>query len=659
MCGICGLFNFEPERIIQPEAIRRMNAALQHRGPDDEGFYYKDSLALGMRRLSIIDLDGGRQPIHNEDETVWVVFNGEVYNYLELRRALEARGHSFYTRSDTETLVHAYEEWGQDFLARLRGMFAFALWDEKTKTLFLVRDRLGQKPLYYYYDQNKKWLAFASEIKALLQIPNIPRGVDLSALEAFLSFQYVPGPATMLAGICKLPPGHLLQVAEGRLTIKEYWDLPDKQTESRSPAESCQKLRHLLEESIRLRLISDVPLGAFLSGGIDSGTVVGLMSRTMNQPVKTFSVGFAEEEHNELEYARLIAHHFETDHHEIMVKNCPPELLRQVVWYLDEPLADPAAIPTYLVSKLARQEVTVVLTGEGADELFAGYWYYRREKMMSRYRRLPRAVRAGLIPILARAFTNLKPTPRLERIVWRGTQSPARGLHTWTVVFTPAEKQALLALDERDQTCQPGDGWEVMEALYERSLAFDELNRWLYLDAKIWLPDDLLMKVDKMSMATSLEARCPFLDHQLMEFVATLPPELKLNGATSKYILKKAVADLLPTAIIRRPKHTFDVPLARWLREDLRDLALDMFSPPRLKAQGLFDPAYVTQLWQHLEEGRTRLVARQLWTLLNFQLWSELYEGTLSGRGRDYQETFSSQYVSGLSISRISGKGRD
>jgi asparagine synthase (glutamine-hydrolysing) len=622
VCGICGTVNFNGMAPLESSTLQKMCAAIKHRGPDDEGTFIRPTVGLGMRRLSIIDLSGGHQPIFNESGTICIVFNGEIYNYLELRHLLEKLGHHFCTQCDTEVIVHAYEQWGKECPNKLRGMFAFAIWDAGKEELFIARDRLGQKPLYYHLDGNR--FVFASEIKAILQYATVPRRINFQALDAFLTLGYVPAPDTMFDGISKLPAGHSLSLGQGHCQIEEYWDLAFRDEQPKSLVEYREQLQHLLEESVRIRLMSDVPLGAFLSGGIDSSIIVALMSRMMNQPVDTFSVGFEEEEHNELPFARIAARQFTTNHHEIPVNLCSPDLIEKLVWHLDEPIADPAAVPTYLVSELARRDVTVVLTGEGGDELFAGYDYYKTDRWARRYQVVPGLGRRAL-PALARGINALLGRQRYhERTIWYWSLPPGAQMAAWVAIFTDAEKDKLYSRSFR-QCLGRRETAEAFAHFYDKCNTQDNLHRQLYIDSKVWLPDDLLMKVDKMSMATSLEARTPFLDHHLLEFVATMPPHFKLNHSTSKFILKEIAEEILPPEIIHRPKHTFDVPIGKWLKGSLRDLTLDLVTRGIVPDEELFDQGYILgEMWQGLEENKPGY-ARQFWSLINLGLWTRQF----------------------------------
>ena len=619
MCGICGILSLDPNTSVEMTHLQQMCDLISHRGPDDQGFLHEQAIGLGMRRLSIIDLSGGHQPIFNETGSISIVFNGEIYNHQDIRTELEKRGHRFVSRSDTEAIVHAYEEWGEDCVRQLRGMFGFAIWDREKGKLFIARDRMGQKPLYYYRDD--QWFIFGSEIKSILSFAFVPRQTNLKALDTYLSLGYIPAPETMFNGIYKLPAAHTLSITQDQYNIQPYWDIvyddPSKNGKPKTEQEYAECLQGLLQDAVRARLMSDVPLKAFLSEGIDSSMIVALMSQIMNRPVDTFSVGFQEQEMNELPFAGIAARSFGTHHHEIIVDSCTPDLLQKLIWHLDEPVADPAAVPTFMVSKLARQTVKVVLTGEGGDELFAGYSYYRAHKAPF----LPVSLNQHIKPALAKAVNTVSGRERYHnRTIWHWSLPPGEQMLAWVAIFTdeekrliynPALRSALLGKDART----------TFARYYQGQKTPDSLHRLLYIDSKVWLPDDLLMKVDKMSMANSIEARSPFMDHHLVEFVASMPSRLKLNGNASKYILKKVAQTILPKEIFNRPKHSFDVPIGRWLRGSLRELTLQILAEGIVPGQPLFDEQYLSRtMWQKLENDQPGY-ARQYWTLLNLALW--------------------------------------
>ncbi len=618
MCGICGLVATGRKPVLKT-TLKAMNDALYHRGPDDEGYFIQaESVGLAMRRLSIIDVAGGQQPIHNEDESVWVVFNGEIYNHEALRRRLRDFGHRFATASDTEVIVHLYEEYGLDLVDHLRGMFVFALYDLNEGLLVVARDRSGQKPLYY--SQSPNFLAFASEIKALRQSGLIENQLNLTALDSYLGHGFVPGAETLFAGVRKLPAGSMLLFNGGKVEQRRYWDLPCRTDRAIGEAEATLELRRLLEEAVDIRLMSEVPLGAFLSGGLDSSAVVGLMSQRLSRPVQTFSIGFDDRRLDELSYAKQVAAHFGSDHHEEVVTACPPDLLHKVNWLHDEPAADPAVVPTYLLSKFARQVITVALTGEGGDEIFGGYHHYKVYRQLLTLERRIRGFGG-----LARGLSGLLPVAnrRLRKGLWIAGLPPEERPRGWLTTFPDEEKAALCRREFR----QAVNG-RVREDSYaffmERADALDDLTRSMYVDSKLQLADQLLMKVDKTTMATSLEARCPLLDHKLVEFVAALPIEMKISQAGSKLIFKKAVADVVPLNIIERPKQGFEVPIDKWLRGDLRNCVEDTLLQPRAALFDYLDHAFVNKLWTDFLRRPDRLLARQLWLLLNLGVWIEV-----------------------------------
>lgn len=621
MCGIAGFIDLWDTRRTRDADERahildHMCRIITHRGPDDQGVMLENGVALGMRRLSIIDLAGGHQPISGEDGSVTIVFNGEIYNFLDLQPELEARGHRFRTHSDTEAIVHAYEEFGSSCVDHLRGMFAFAIWDERARKLFIARDRAGKKPLYYTVTREGT-LVFGSELKSLLAHPDVRREINLEALDAYLTLGYVPDPISIFRDIHKLPPGHHLTFTEGRVTTQQYWDFTFEPTRSRPEEDYLEELRALLDESVRLRLIADVPLGAFLSGGIDSSTIVALMARHMDQPVKTFSIGFHEDSYNELKYARLTARKFGTDHHEFFVTPDICEVIDQLVWHLDEPFADQAAIPNYIVSKLAREHVTVVLSGDGGDELFAGYTRYVVEHKRSRFARLPRILREGLMQPFSRRLPH---GARGRNYIHNISLDPVLRYLDNVSVFTGLNKQSLYTSDFQRKL----GNTELVAARfreYSASVGTDDpLDRLLYIDSKTYLPGDILAKVDRMSMAVSLEARAPLLDHKLIDFVTRIPASLKMAGLETKYLFKRAVKDLIPEEILNRPKQGFGVPIQQWINEQLRERIRDTLMDPRTRQRGYVDPRYIEVLLDEHERGR-RDHSLGLWALLMLELW--------------------------------------
>ncbi|MFN2454909.1 MAG: asparagine synthase (glutamine-hydrolyzing) [Pyrinomonadaceae bacterium] len=637
MCGIAGFIDIsnplaEAERAL---VLDRMCRAITHRGPDDQGMMVEAGVALGMRRLSIIDLAGGHQPISGCDGSVTVVFNGEIYNYRELQQKLEARGHRFATSSDTEAIVHAYEEYGAACVEHFRGMFAFAIWDARARKLFIARDRAGKKPLYYTHTP-RGTLIFGSELKSLLEHPEFNGETNPEALDAYLTFGYVPDPLTIFRDVHKLPPGCHLSFARNRVQIEQYWDFPFEQADS-APSQReedyLEELRALLNEAVRVRLVSDVPLGAFLSGGVDSSTVVGLMSRAMPQPVKTFSIGFHEDSYDELKYARIAAKQFGTDHHEFVVTPDICSILDELVWHFDEPFADSSAIPTYMVSKLAREHVKVVLSGDGGDELFGGYTRYVKDRQRSGFARLPRFVRKGMMQPLGR---NLPHGAWGRNYLHKVALDPLDRYIEDISVFTALSKQHLYTNDFRRQLHGDNGAHASFRAHADGLHTTDPLDPLLYLDSKTYLPGDILTKVDRMSMAVSLEARVPLLDHKLIEFVCSrIPASLKMKGLETKYIFKRAVRDLVPAEILNRPKQGFGVPIQQWINEQLRDRIHSTLTEPRTQQRGYVDLRHVNVLLDEHGRGR-RDHSAQLWALFMLELWHRAFADKDRTTMRDY-----------------------
>ncbi len=622
MCGICGVYEYARPEAVEPHVLRNMLEVIRHRGPDDEGLYLNGPIALGNRRLSIIDLVSGKQPIYNEDESVVVVFNGEIYNYRDLREQLSQRGHRFSTVSDTEVIVHLYEETGANCTRELRGMFAFALWDVHRRRLLMARDHLGVKPLYYA--QVGGSLVFGSEIKAILQHPDVQVQPDLDALSNFISLKYVPAPQTMFAGIYALPPGHLLICDPGGIAIHPYWSLSFANNQNDQSEEAyAEQLESLLRESVRLQLVSDVPFGAFLSGGLDSSTVVALMSHYLLDPVKTFSVGFegAGQEMSELPYARLVAQQYQTDHHEVLIG--PQHLMslaEKVIWHLDQPIADEAVLANYMVAELASHHVKMVLTGEGGDELFAGYARYSGERLSPLFSILPSPVKTMVLSASER-LPGLR-GPKLALRALCQSEEAARLVH-WFTLFN-ADMKAQLLSEELKSQLNGACVNRVFAQQLTQTNAIDPLSRMLYVDTKLWLPDDLLARGDKTSMAASIEARVPLLDHKLVEFAASLPPHLKLKRMTRKYLLKKVSRAWLPEQIIARKKKGFPVPFSFWFRGEARPFVRDILSDTAVRRRGLFEPDYVDRLLNEHESGFADH-GSHIWGLLSVELWYRLY----------------------------------
>jgi asparagine synthase (glutamine-hydrolysing) len=625
MCGIAGFvespastspFTLDESRAL----VHRMCDVIRHRGPDDEGIWVDEGVALGMRRLSIIDLSTGHQPIHNEDKTVWIVFNGEIYNFPELRRELEAAGHRFYTNTDTEAIVHAYEQWGTAAIQRLRGMFGLAIWDRRTKSLLVARDRAGIKPMYYA-DVNGR-LYFGSELKSLLEAPDLPRDLDLDALDHYLSFLYTPRDGSIFRSVRKLPPGHLMTWRNGTLKVEQYWQLSAEEHFRGSERDAVAQLRRVLTDAVRCHLLSDVPLGAFLSGGIDSSLVVGLMSEISGSRVKTFSIGFDEPAFDELEHARTVAQHFGTEHHELVVKPDAIGILDRLVWHFDEPFADSSAIPTWYVSEMARQHVTVVLSGDGGDELFGGYdRYVPHPRVVAFDRYSPRALRrvaaiaAARLPHGARGKNFLRHVGRDEQ-----------GRYLDAIRFFGAdEKPALLSAEVR-RTLHGPDPETRLARHFERFARLPWPSQMMRFDAETYLPEDVLTKVDRMSMAHSIESRVPLLDNEVIDFAATLPASLKIKDGRRKHVLKEVAATLLPRQILERRKQGFGVPLGTWFRGNLRELFADTLLSSSSLQRGYFEPAFVRRVVnEHLTGTRDHTL--RLWQLVVFERWHQQYAG--------------------------------
>jgi asparagine synthase (glutamine-hydrolysing) len=632
MCGITGWANLDfhaPPPDGASELLHAMCERMVHRGPDSEGLFVASGVALGMRRLAIIDLITGEQPAFNEDKSVAVVLNGEIYNYRELRSELERRGHSFRSASDTEVLPHLYEEYGDDMVRELNGMFAFALWDNRRRRLVIARDRFGEKPLYWGVFDNT--LLFASEPKVLLAHPAVRPALNLQALRQYLSFDYVPAPLSIYEGINKLPAAHKLVLEEGRVCVDPYWQLSYKIAEPvPSESEAAEHLRGLLGDAVRMRLVSDVPLGVLLSGGVDSSSVAALAVRASTEPVKTFSISFAEASFDESAYARGVAKFLGTDHHEERLSaNLAANLVSEIGAWMDEPFSDPSLVPTYLLSRFTRKHVTVALGGDGGDELFAGYPMYAGLRWAEFYKRIPRALRAGLIEPLVKLLPvktkNLSFDYKALKFVTGAKYDAIARHHVWFGSFTPEEQMELLTPEALAGT--NSDIYAQAREFAEDCDSRDLLTRLQSVDTRLYLAEDILTKVDRASMAVSLEVRAPFLDPRVAEFAASLPSHYKLRGHKTKYILKKAVNDMLPPFVTRRGKKGFGVPVAEWLKGKLRPLARDLLSPERVRRAGVFNPAYVARLQDEHERGVANH-RKLLWTLLMFELWHESFVET-------------------------------
>lgn len=658
MCGICGEIDFS--KGIKTEPIKRMCDVLVHRGPDDEGMvffrgnqYYEVKrsfqmvsknegfeVGLGHRRLSIIDLsEDAHQPMSNENGTIWIVYNGEIYNFQNLRKELEEKGHLFKSKSDTEVILHAYEEWDVDCLNRFRGMFAFAIWDSKLKRLFMARDRLGEKPLVYF-NKNGQFV-FASEIKALLQIPGVERKVNNSGLHHYLTYQYVPSPDTIFEGIKKLPPAHyLLYDRNGNIRIERYWKLNfnSRQKNHADVQEFSDLIRTELEESVKLRLISDVPLGAFLSGGIDSSLIVGMMGKLSGKPVKTFSIGFEEKDFDELIYAKLVSDHFATEHHEFVVRPNAIEILPKLIWHYNEPFADSSAIPTYYLANVTKNYVKVVLTGDAGDENFAGYKRYLWSKWVALFIKIPGKIRRELIPTFLRVISyshwKEKTLNRLIDFMESLSDDQVRNYAEQIKIFNAKEKGDIYT-EDLVKNLGKKNPLDFLTKKYEEAETDDLLGKLLYVDINSYLPEDLLVKMDIATMANSLEARIPFLDHKFMELVAGIPSQLKMKGSMTKFILKKSFSDLLPEAILKRKKMGFGVPVSRWFKKELKEYIYEILMDSRTLNRGYFRREGIERLLDEHITSRYDHSAK-IWALLILEIWFRVFmdkEGDFGSHG--------------------------
>ena len=623
MCGICGKINFTGKP-VEEGLLRAMAETLTHRGPDDEGVYIGGSVGLGHRRLSVIDLSkAAHQPMPNEDETLWIVYNGEVYNFEELKEELLAKGHRFRSHSDTEVILHLYEEEGAKSVERLRGMFAFAIWDTKKKELFLARDRTGQKPLFYRIDDKDETFHFASEIKAILKDPTVKARPDLTAIDHYMTWQCVPAPYSAFDGIKKLPPAHYMTIKDGKAKLTRYWRLDYTPKLDMTESEIKSKLVYEMREAVKLRMISDVPLGAFLSGGVDSSAVVALMAEVSNQPIKTFAIGFKDAAYNELSYAKIIAERFKTNHTEFIIEPNALEILPKLVWHYGEPFADSSAIPTYYVSQLARDKVTVALNGDGGDESFAGYERYMANELSDRITRfLPKPLARLMLMIAMKLPHGTSPKNtlwRAKRFLQGSLKTPEMRNADWMGHFSPEIKRELYTSDLLDKLSEslPYDAYLKR---FSETDAVSSLDKLLYNDINSYLPEDLLVKVDVASMASSLEARSPFLDHKFMEFAATIPSSLKLKGRTTKYILKEALRGILPDNILFRPKMGFAVPIDRWFKNELKEMAYDTLLSTKAIERGYFKAASIERILNEHVTGKWNW-HHQIYNLLMLELW--------------------------------------
>lgn len=624
MCGIAGWASLDsnrPPMFGDEMLLQSMCDAIWHRGPDSEGLWLGTGVALGMRRLSIIDLSTGDQPVWNEDKTVVVVMNGELYNYREIRKELGELGHKFHGASDTEILPHLYEEYGEAMVDKLNGMFCFALWDFTEQKLIIARDRFGEKPLYYGIFGGK--LLFASEPKVLLQHPDVETDVNLDAIRQYLSFDYVPAPHSIYEGISKLPAAHILTLQNGELKTRRYWKLSFKKREGLSLKDATAELSELLADSVRMRLVSDVPLGILLSGGVDSSAVAAYATQFSSEKVKTFSIGFDEDSFDESKFAREVAEHLGTEHYEEKLSvETAADLITEIGGWLDEPMSDGSILPTFLLSRFVRKHVTVALGGDGGDEIFAGYPMYYGHKMARVYDSIPNFVRAGMIEPVVNSLPvsskNLSFDYKAKRFVAASKYDLVTRHHSWFGSFSPDGQMDLLTQSVKALTEK--DVYSDARRLLEICDATDQIEQMQFLDMNFYMAEDILTKVDRASMAVSLEVRAPFLDHRVAEFASSLPINYKLNGSNGKYILKKAVEKLLPKNVTKRPKKGFGIPIAQWLKGKLNPLAHDLLSRERLIRQDLFDYEYVEKLLSDHEKGIASN-HKQLWTLLVFQLW--------------------------------------
>ena len=625
MCGICGKVFFDHDRSVTEPELRLMASTLSHRGPDGEGVWVDGNVGLAHRRLAIIDLRAvADQPMSNEDGTVWITFNGEIYNFQELRGDLESRGHTFRTNSDTEVIVHAYEEYGRECLQRLRGMFAFAIWDARRRTLFLARDRVGKKPLFYSIGHDR--FVFGSEIKAILVDGSLPIEPNPIAIDHYLALQYIPSPLTAFQGVRKLPAAHWLELRDGKIEIGRYWKLRYMPKRHVTLSEAIAELQWQIAEAVRLRLVSDVPLGAFLSGGIDSSAVVASMSQAMASPVRTFCVGFEEAAFDERPFARMVAGRYGTDHTELVVKASVIDILPRLIWHYDEPFGDSSAVPSYAIAELTRQHVTVVLNGDGGDENFAGYDRYVVNRLAHRGDLVPLWARrkiAGMLRHLPADWRRRQPLLKFETVAEAMAHQPERRYARWISHFAVEERQRLYT-DAFNAAVAGSDPEGLFVEAYGQSDALDWTDATLDVDVNLYLTDDLLVKMDRATMAHSLEARSPFLDHVLMEFVASLPPTFKLSGRQKKRLLKAALRGLLPDIVLDRPKMGFTVPLANWFRGELREMAYDILLSSRSLQRGYFQAKGIAMLLDEHCRGQEDH-AEDLWDLLVLELWHRTF----------------------------------
>jgi len=624
MCGICGIYNYRNKQTADKAILQNMTDVLAHRGPDDEGLYLKEEIGLGHRRLSIIDLYTGKQPMSNEDNSIWIIFNGEIYNYRELREEIKAKGHILRTTSDTEVIIHLYEEMQEDCVEKLNGIFAFCIWDAKRKKIILVRDRLGVKPLFYaLVDEG---VIFASEVKSILQHHSVKKEIDIQALDDFFSLGYITGGKTIIKSIKNLSPATILSISKDSSKTYKYWDIGYNNSFPKSEKYYIDKLLHHLASAVKIQMVSDVPVGAFLSGGLDSSCVVSFMLNSAGSKIRTYSIGFLEKSYDELRYAQMAGRFFSTKHKDMIVKPDIKQILPKLIWFYDEPFADTSTIPTYFLAKLAASELKVVLSGDGGDENFAGYPTYVADKLARYYNMLPNVVKslaAGTINKLPVSFDKVSFDYKAKRFIQGVSYSPLKAHYSWRLIYTEEEKEQFYSHDFKKQL-NDYSSFETFENFYNCRPEATIFQKLSYVDFKTWLVDDILRKVDRASMANSLEARVPLLDHNLVEFAAAIPENLKLKRIKTKYLLKKSMKNRLPKKIIYRKKSGFNAPVSHWVNNELRSYVLDHLSSSKIRGLGYFQDDFVqTMLKEH--SNRTKDNGLKIWSLLNFVIWYEIF----------------------------------
>lgn len=630
MCGIAGKIYIDNKKRIIESDIAEMITAINHRGPDDSGVYCRDNVGLGHARLSIIDTSLlGHQPMLNEDGSIWIVFNGEIYNFQDLRNDLQGSGYKFKSRTDTEVIIALYEKYGEDCLKFLRGMFSFAIWDNKDKKLFIARDRIGKKPLNYFWDSNNNVFIFSSEIKAIFKNKEVKKDINYEAIDHYLSLQYIPSPFTIFKNIHKLPPAHYLVLKNGQIKIQKYWQIDFNEKLNLSEDEWKENIINKFKESVSLRMISDVPLGAFLSGGIDSSAVVAIMSELSSEPVKTFSIGFGEADYNETQFARIIANKFKTEHHEFIVEPKAIDILPRLVHHYEEPFADSSAIPTWYLSELTRKHVAVALNGDGGDENFGGYERYMAHKADLLSQKVPIILNNYLVRGTARTLNSLlrtRLTQKIERFLNTNQQDPRTNYIHRIFGFTKDHKDDLYNQSFKNKLNNNiiKHSEEILEQLFATNRASDPLDKVFYTDINSYIPGDLMVKVDIATMAHSLESRSPFLDHEFMELMAKMPSSFKIKGLNKKYILKEALRSRLPEEILDRPKMGFGVPLEQWFRNDLKDLVVDNLLSKKALNRGLFNEDFIRGLvYGHINKKTNN--SYKLWQLLFLEQWFRVW----------------------------------